>query len=105
MEYTLEKLREGIALAQLSEQRKSLLETHWKTYLPQIKEYCRGIMVNWPAYPDNNGNLPLPQALSEEMQSVILVASYCFLTRPAKEVYLAKGYSEALWREAMPDVT
>lgn len=104
MEYAIEKLQEGMAVAALSEQRQLYLETRCKAYLPQIKEYCQRITTDWPAYPQKTESLLLPEALSEAKQCVILAASYCFLTHAAKNLYLAKGYSEDLWREAMPDI-
>lgn len=106
MEFSLEKLREGMAIAGLSDFRREYVEARWEKVKDQIKAMYEAVMDYWPATPSASEypKVNVPDDLDEELRNVVLICTYCFLVPSSRTVYLAKGLTEENWRDNMPDL-
>jgi len=106
MEFTVEKLREGMAVCQLSERRQAYLEQQLESVLPYLPAFVDNAVpfLDRIMKTEENHLTDPPADLPKKTQNALMIIAYCFMTEGALKYYLAKGYSEENWRDNMPDI-
>lgn len=105
MEFTLEKLKAGLALTKISANGQAFVLSNYVRLLPQIKSFVSAAMTDWPRPPKNPEALADHPEMDKVARSVLKAAAYCFMMPASRRLYLERGYSEVLWLEAMPDIS
>ena len=100
MEFTLEKLREGMEVVGITGERKAWLESLWDEIKEWLPVKYAEVMSFWP----EDRRVDMPSELDESHQNALFICLYCFLTEPSRALYLEKGYSLENWQDHMPDL-